>query len=180
MAFFKSLPHDAGVRHILRMNKPVGRALIQLHDALLRGDSPLTPAQHELIAAYVSGLNACHYCYGVHAHTAREFGLAPGALEAMVADLDSSPVEPRMRPILAYARKLTQTPAKMAKADAEAVFAAGWSERALHDAVLTTSLFNFMNRLLDGHGCKGSNEIFKARGGALREQGYAPLLKFLE
>ncbi len=44
MPFLKSLPPDAGVRHILQMNKPVGRALI---------------ARHELIAAYVSGLNTC-------------------------------------------------------------------------------------------------------------------------
>jgi hypothetical protein len=53
MPFFPSLPPDAGVRHILPLNKPAGRALIELH---------------ELIAAYVSGLNACRYCCGVHAH----------------------------------------------------------------------------------------------------------------
>lgn len=180
MPFFKSLPTDAGVRHILMMNKPVGQALIGVHEALMRGDSPLSPAQHELIAAYVSGLNACQYCYGVHAQTTKAFGLAEGALEAMLADLASAPVEAKMRPILAYARKLTLEPAKMTRKDADTVLAAGWSERALGDAVLTTCLFNFMNRLLDGHGCKGSNEVFVARGKALREGGYAPLLKFLE
>ena len=62
MPFFKSLPPDAGVRHILQLNKPAGRALVELHEALMRGDSPLTPAQHEEIAAYVSSLNACQYC----------------------------------------------------------------------------------------------------------------------
>jgi len=85
-----------------------------------------------------------------------------------------------MKPLLAYAKKLTLTPAKMTAADAKAVLDAGWSERALHDAVLTTSLFNFMNRLVDGHGCTGSEEIFKSRGRALKDAGYAPLLKFLE
>ena len=180
MPFFKSLPSDCGVRHIVQMNKPVGRALIQLHEALMRAESPLAPAQHELIAAYVSGLNACHYCYGVHSRTAEAFGVPDKTLKALVADLDAAPVEPKMKPLLAYARKLTLTPAKMSAADAKAVFDAGWSERALHDAVLTTSLFNFMNRLVDGHGCAGSEEIFKSRGRALRDAGYAPLLKFLE
>jgi uncharacterized peroxidase-related enzyme len=179
MPFFPSLPGDAGVRHILQLNKPVGRHLIELHSALMRGDSPLAPAQHELIAAYVSGLNACQYCYGVHSETARAFGLPETALEAMLSDLDTAPVEPKLRPLLAYAKKLTLMPAKMTQADADAVFAAGWSERALHDAVLTTCLFNFMNRLLEGHGCKGSEEIFASRGPALKEEGYAPLLKFL-
>jgi uncharacterized peroxidase-related enzyme len=179
MPFFPSLPAEAGVRHILRLNKPVGRPLIELHTALMRADSPLSPAQHELIAAYVSGLNACHYCYGVHAETARAFGLPEGTIEALLGDFEAAPVEAPMRPILAYARKLTLTPAKLTQADADAVFAAGWSERALHDAVLTTCLFNFMNRLLEGHGCKGSQELFALRGPALRADGYAPLLEFL-
>jgi uncharacterized peroxidase-related enzyme len=179
MPFFPSLPPEAGVRHILELNKPVGRHLIEMHTALMRADSPLTPAQHELIAAYVSGLNACEYCFGVHAETARAFGLPEGAVEAMLGDLDAAPVEPRMRPLLAYARKLTLTPAQMTQDDADAVFAAGWSERALHDAVLTTCLFNFMNRLLEGHGCKGSQELFALRGPALMAAGYAPLLELL-
>jgi hypothetical protein len=34
--------------------------------------------------------------------------------------------------------------------------------------------------LLEGHGCKGSEELFRERGKALRDQGYSPLLKFLE
>lgn len=180
MPFFESLPADAGVRHILQLNKPAGRALIEFHEALLRSDSPLGAARLELIAAYVSGLNACHYCYGVHSETARSFGLAPQALEAMLADLETAPVEPSMRPVLRYAHKLTLNPSKMTRADADAVFAAGWSERALHDAVLTIGLFNLMNRLLEGHGCKGASDIYAARGKALMDQGYAPLLKLLE
>ena len=180
MPFLSSLPADAGVRHILQMNKPAGRALIELHQALLRGDSPLSAAQLELIAAYVSGLNACQYCYGVHSETAKAFGLAEDALDALLADVEPAPVDPRMRPLLAYAKKLTISPTRMTQADADAVFAAGWSERALHDAVLTVCLFNFMNRLLEGHGCKGAPEIYATRGKALMDEGYAPLLKLLE
>jgi uncharacterized peroxidase-related enzyme len=179
MPFFSSLPSDAGVRHILQLNKPAGRALIEFHQALLRGDSPLKPAQLELIAAFVSGLNACQYCYGVHSETAKAFGLAEGALDALLADVESAP-DPAMRPLLAFAKKLTMTPTRMTQADADSVFAAGWSERALHDAVLTVCLFNFMNRLLEGHGCKGAPEIYAARGKALMDQGYAPLLELLQ
>jgi alkylhydroperoxidase family enzyme len=163
--FFRSLPPEAGVRHILQLNKPAGQALIRLHQALMRSDSPLTPVQHEQIAAHVSSLNACQYCYGVHSETVKAF---------------DAPPDPRLEPILAYAKKLTLTPTRLTQADADAVFAAGWSERALHDAVLTTCLFNFMNRLLEGHGVKGNAEIFASRGKALKDEGYAPLLRFLE
>jgi hypothetical protein len=51
MPFFGSLPADAGVRHVLQLNKAAGRALIEFHQALLGGDSPPSPAQLELIAA---------------------------------------------------------------------------------------------------------------------------------
>jgi uncharacterized peroxidase-related enzyme len=180
MPFFKSLPPDAGVRHILQMNKPVGRALIALHEALLRGDSPLTPAQHELIAAYVSGLNDCQYCFGVHAETASQFGVPEEHLRKMLFDLADVQMEERMRPLLEYVRRLTLSPHQLVQADADAVFAAGWSERELHDAILTTCLFNFMNRLLDGHGCQGNTQVFKERGQGLAREGYAPLLKLLE
>jgi uncharacterized peroxidase-related enzyme len=158
------------------MNKPVGRALIQLHEALMRSDSPLTPAQHEMIAAFVSGLNECQYCVGVHAETAQAFGLPEGLLQKMVVDLEGSPVEPNMLPLLQYVRLLTQAPHQLVQADADK----GWSERALHDAVLTTCLFNFMNRLLEGHGAKGSAEVYRARGQALKDAGYGPLLAFLK
>lgn len=180
MPFFKSLPPDAGVRHILQINKPVGRALIELHQTLMRGDSPLSPAQHELIAAYVSGLNECRYCFGVHGQTAQALGIPENDLRKMLFDLDDAQIEPRMRPLLEYVRLLTTSPHQIVQADADAVFAAGWSERALHDAILTASLFNFMNRLLDGHGCKGNEETFATRGFAIAKEGYAPLLKLLE
>lgn len=179
MSFFPSLPADAGVRHILKLNPAAGRALLELHTAVLRTDTRLTARDKELIAAYVSGLNACSYCYGVHRETAAAFGVDPELLETLLNDFDQAPVAPGLKALLGYARRLTVEPAKTTARDAEAVFAAGWSERDLHDAVLTVGLFNFMNRLLEGHGVKGSREIFAERGRALKEQGYAPLLQML-
>lgn len=57
-----------------------------------------------------------------------------------------------MRPILHYVRKLTEDPSSVTDADAKAVLDAGWDERALHHAVHVCALFNFMNRLVEGHG----------------------------
>lgn len=179
MPYFPSLPEDAGVRHILSLNPAAGRALIEFHQAALRNASGLLPRDKELIAAYVSGLNACQYCYGVHSETAKAFGIDAAVLEQLLVDVDGAPVDGRLKPVLAYARKLTLTPAKMTQADADAVFAAGWSEAELHEAVLTTCIFNFMNRLLEGHGVKGNRALYEARGQALHDEGYAPLLRAL-
>lgn len=179
MPFFKSLGADSAVRDILKMNPAAGRALIEYHGAVMRQPSALSEGERELIAAFVSGLNACQYCHGVHSVTAAAFGLPERIIQSLVDDIDAAPVEARLKPILRYVRKLTLAPAKMVQDDADAVFAAGWDERALHDAIAVCCLFNFMNRLLEGHGIKGHAELYAQRGAALKEHGYAPLLKAL-
>ena len=40
----------------------------------------------------------------------------------------------------------------MSQFDADAVFAAGWDEKALHDTIEDTARMNFMNRLVEGYG----------------------------
>ena len=179
MPFFPSLPDDAGARHILSLHPAAGRALIEFHSAALRTDSQLTARDKELIAAFVSGLNACQYCYSVHKETAKAFGVDESLIDALLADFDTAPVDAKLRPILAYARVLTQAPTKAMQCHVDAVFAAGWTERDLHDAILTVCLFNFMNRLLEGHGVKGDPGVFAERGQALHDTGYSPLLAML-
>ena len=92
MAYFPSLPDDAGVRHIVTLNPAAGRALVEFHTAALRNASQLSPRDKELIAAYVSGLNACQYCYGVHSETAKAFGVEENLLEQLLNDFDNAPV----------------------------------------------------------------------------------------
>jgi uncharacterized peroxidase-related enzyme len=179
MPFFPTLPDDAGVRHILALNPAAGRALIEFHSAALRTDSRLTAKDKELIAAYVSGLNACQYCYGVHKETAKAFGVPEPIFDALLTDLDSAPIDAALKPMLAYAKVLTLSPTRASQHHVDAIFAAGWNERDLHEAILTVCLFNFMNRLLEGHGVKGSADLYQARGLALQESGYAPLLELL-
>ncbi|GIL01114.1 MAG: alkyl hydroperoxide reductase AhpD [Alphaproteobacteria bacterium] len=179
MPFFSSLPDDAGVRHVLTLNPRAGRALVDFHTAVLRQPSALSEGERELIAAYVSALNQCRYCAGVHGATAEAFGVEPDLLARMVDDLDGAGIDERLLPIMRYARKLTLEPARMVQADAEAVLAAGWDERALHDAVNVIALFNFMNRLVEGHGIKGAPAIWTERARALHQAGYEPIRDLL-
>jgi len=128
------------------------KPLLQYHDVLLRGDSPLSIAQRELIATYVSGLNACTFCFGAHKIYAKVFGIEESLIDAMMDNIDTAPLPANMKPILAYVKKLTVLPARISEADASAVYAAGWNERALYDAVQICALFNFMNRIIEGTG----------------------------
>jgi hypothetical protein len=64
------------------------------------------------------------------------------------------------------------TPTRMRQADADAVFAAGWDEAALHSAIAVCCLFNFMNRLVEAHGIEADRASFSERGRKHVEMGY--------
>ena len=153
MSFLKSLPADAGLLEIFRAFPEAARPLLEYQEVLLRGESPFSAAERELIAAYVSGLNNCNYCRAVHSQTAVALGINADA----IANIFSGPgfeqvrngtnpsdwrIDVRMRPVLTFVRKLTLSPAKITASDADAIFAAGWNERALHDAVAICALMN--------------------------------------
>jgi uncharacterized peroxidase-related enzyme len=172
MPFFPSMPEDATTKHIFTAHPGIYSHWARVCEAILRGASPLTPAERELIGAYVSSLNACQYCYGGHRAAAELFGVPPETIEHLIRDLTSAPIEGKLRPIFAYVKKLTLTPARMTQADADAVFAAGWDETALHSAIAVCCLFSFMNRLVDGHGIEADQKAFGDRGRKHVEIGY--------
>lgn len=179
MTYLPSLPADAVLLDVFRAYPDTARPLLDYHQALLRGPSPLTVAERELIAAYVSGLNACRYCHGVHEATAQAFGIGDATVAALLTDVNTAPVPDRMKPLLRYAGKLTLSPAKITPADAEAVLTVGWAEQALYDAVAVCGLFNLMNRLVDGLGITAGQDYFTAAARRLGDAGYAGLKDLL-
>ena len=175
MTYLSSLPAESALLDVLRAYPDVTRPLLALHEEIMRSDSALTPGERELIAAYVSALNECGYCHGSHAAAAAEFGIDPALLAALVTDPGAAPVTERVRVLLEYVRKLTLEPARLTAADAEAVFAGGWGDDALHDVVMVCALFNCMNRVVDGLGITASPEYLKMSGARLHDRGYSGL-----
>lgn len=170
MAFLPSLPDPTNLSDAMR-TFPKGWALmLAYHDELLRSESPLTIAQRELIAAYVSGLNGCRFCYNAHSVYAESFGIAGDVFEPLLRDPDAAPVEAEMRPILAYARLLTLDPQRVEKAHVEAILDAGWPEEAVAETVKVTALYNFMNRIIMGFGVDDFDEHYAKRRDAVRKQ----------
>jgi uncharacterized peroxidase-related enzyme len=151
MPFVRSLSKGASLLDLFKAFPETSIPLIQFHEALLRRPSPFTEGERELIAAYVSGLNRCRYCHGVHSATAEVLGIKPELVDSRL-DIDTAGVDPKVRPVLRYARKLTEQPSSLTQADADAIFAEGWEEAALYYTVAVTALFNFMNRLVEGMG----------------------------
>lgn len=149
---FPSLPADLQLLDLFRRFPHAVRPLLEYHDRILRDESPLTVGERELIAAYVSALNACNFCHGAHAIAANVHGVPEQLIQELIQNPDEAAVEPKLKPLLAYVAKLTRTPSAMAPSDAQAVYEAGWDERALFDAISVCALFNMMNRIIFGAG----------------------------
>jgi uncharacterized peroxidase-related enzyme len=180
VSYLSSLPDDAVLMDVFRAFPETSRPLLDYHEVVMRGPSPFTVAERELIAAYVSGVNECSYCHGVHTATAEVCGVPAGLVPSAVADLDTADVDEKLRAVLRYVGKLTRTPGELTGQDADDVLAAGWSEAALHHAVLVCALFNFMNRLVNGIGIRADEDYFQVSGKRLVEVGYAGLNALLD
>ena len=181
MPFFSSIGSKDKVPHALaNFNTGIERPLMELHQILMRSeDSPFTVAQRELLAAFVSGTNACKYCTGAHSATAVEFGVEEELISSLLTDIDLAGVEDNMKPIFKFVKKLTLDPTKMIQSDADAVFNAGWSERALYDAIIICCTWSFMNRFVEGLGLSVIPEQFPIKGKMLKD-GYDKIIDHFE
>jgi uncharacterized peroxidase-related enzyme len=152
MPFFKSMPANAGPPAVFEKYPEIYRRWSKMSEALMNGPSPLSQGEREFILAYAAGVAGCDFVRIAHSAVAYAWGIEHGLVELLLQNPETMPVEPRLKPLLAYVRKLMVAPGQMRQADADAVFAAGWNEQALHDAIAVTARAAFMQRLVEGHG----------------------------
>ena len=152
MAFFKSMPDNAGPGQEFSAYPEIYRHWAEMGQALINGPSPLTPADREMIQAYVAGLLGCRYAHVAHTAAAVARGAEDGLVAKLLNDVATAPIADNWKPLLAFIGKLTLATTEVNQSDADAVFAAGWSEKALHDAVAVTARRTFMTRIIHGHG----------------------------
>lgn len=152
MPFFKSLRDNAGPPNVFKKYPELYGPWSDMSQAMMNGPSPLSQAERELILAFTAGIAGCRFVYVAHKEVAYEWGIEEGLIERLVEDFDGTPVDAKLRPLLTFVRKLTLTASEMTQGDADAVFAAGWDEQALHDAIAVTARTAFMQKLVEGHG----------------------------
>jgi uncharacterized peroxidase-related enzyme len=179
MPFLPSMPKGSSLIDLFKLFPETSKPLIEFHEALLRGSSPFSEGERELIATYVSGVNQCRYCFGVHSATAELLGIPRPTIDLLIDDVEVAPVDEKMKPVLRYAGKLTRDPRSVSQVDADAILAAGWDETALYHCVAITALFNFMNRLVEGMGIELDRAYIKPASERLAKGGYLPLLAML-
>jgi AhpD family alkylhydroperoxidase len=138
----------------------------------MRGPSDWSVGDRELMAAYVYKVNESAFCIGAHSATARRAYQDGQRVAAVLADLESAPVEEPLRATLRMLGKLTAE-GKLSAEDVQEVLSAGVSPQQIEDALAVCAAFNTTGRLADAFGFELlSHEGFEAGAKYLLRRGY--------
>jgi uncharacterized peroxidase-related enzyme len=179
MSFLPSMP-NASLIHVFRAYPELARPLHVFAQQLMRGPSPFTEGEREVLAAYVSRLNHCAFCEASHNAVAVLYGYDGTLIEQLVLDLAHANVAERLKPVFRYVRKLTLLPDQVDQADVTALYEAGWDETAVTHAALVCAFFSFMNRWVDGLGIPSDAAVVQIAADMLHQKGYAAVIELLD
>jgi AhpD family alkylhydroperoxidase len=141
------------------------------HEAM-RGPSAWSVGDRELMAAYVSKVNGSAFCVGAHTATASRAYQDGPRVAAVLADLESAPVEEPLRATLRMLGRLTAD-GTLSPEDVREVLATGVSPRQIEDALAVCAAFDTTGRLADAFGfAMLSPEGFDAGAKYLLKRGY--------
>ena len=151
MAYINVEEGIPGIRSLALFRPETGKVLYELVDVLLRGPSPLTIAERELIAAYVSYRNECRFCFESHAAAARcLYGKGAFIVDEVLSDLTHSSVSEKFKALLNIAGKVQLSGSMVTTEDISSARSRGADDREIHDTVLIAATFSMFNRYVDG------------------------------
>jgi uncharacterized peroxidase-related enzyme len=161
------LPEDPpGIRGLLAYKPVTGTKIAELIQQLLRGASPLSPADRELIAAHVSRLNECEFCARSHAAALRHLDHA--------GETRPDTTSPKLAALLRLAAAVVAGGHHVSDDEVTAALAAGNNDEEIHDTVLIAAAFCMLNRYVDGLGAITPHDdaAYDAMGAQMAARGY--------
>ncbi|MEP6725258.1 MAG: peroxidase-related enzyme [Bacteroidota bacterium] len=151
MAHIKVEEGVPGIRSLVLFRPETGKPLYDLAQVLLRGESPLSEADRELIAAYVSHRNNCVFCTNSHAAAARcLYGDNKSTVDEVLKDMQQSTITGKLKSLLHIAGKVQVLGKEVLPGDIAAARELGATDREIHDTVLIAATFCMFNRYVDG------------------------------
>lgn len=129
----------------------LAKAMIRLDEQIMRGDSPLSPGERELIGAFVSSRNNCTWCTRTHSATAAKL-LEGGKtlVDATLSNYEEAPLSNKMKALLRIAGQVQEGGSSVTDEAVEEARRASATDREIHDAVLVAADFSKWNRYVDG------------------------------
>jgi uncharacterized peroxidase-related enzyme len=139
----------AAVHTIQSLNPESIMAHMDLYMAIMFSQSPLSRAQREMIAVVVSVANGCLYCQQHHGAALNNYWKNAERVERLKENYHDPELSAGDTLLCNYAIELTRHPGGFEKEDKVIQLRqAGLDDRAILDATLVVSYFNFVNRMV--------------------------------
>jgi uncharacterized peroxidase-related enzyme len=153
MAYIKLKDNLPGIVGLIFYKRSTGKGMTHFAQAALRGPSPLTVMERELIAAYVSSLNECNFCMDSHGAIVTELAKDEGkTVSCAIKNVETQTISAKMRTLLNIAGKVQKSGKAVNESDIQAAREQGATDEEIHDAVYVAAAFCFFNRYVDGLG----------------------------
>lgn len=164
-----------GILGPMAFSPRTAKPLNELAEVLLRGPSSLSPGERELIAAYTSKRNDCHFCHSSHgAAAAHHLGGDEALVSQVLDDPETAAVSDKLRALLAIAGKVREGGLAVSEDGISRARSLGAGDEEIHDTVLIAAAFCMYNRYVDGLSTWAPAEpgAYRDSGRLLAEQGY--------
>jgi AhpD family alkylhydroperoxidase len=125
-----------------------GNPMSKVTQEAMRGPSPWSVADRELMAAFIAKTNQCEFCVKAHSAVAQRAYGDGKTVSALLSDHDTAAIPQPLRATLLMLGKLTREQTVSAD-DMRAVLAAGASCQQIEDALAVCFSFNVITRLAD-------------------------------
>lgn len=169
-----------GIRGAMFFRPETARPLNELVEVLLRDPNPLSRAERELIATYVSYLNDCYYCQMSHgAIAAAHLNGDEELVKRVKADFQHAAISEKLKALLVIAAKVQKDGKSVTADDVANARSRGATDIEIHDTVLIAAAFCMFNRYVDGLGTTQPREeaMYRERGKAVASEGYIAISK---
>jgi len=160
-----------GIVSLFMYDREVASRLTAMGQTIMRRARSLSVGERELIAAFVSKLNECEFCYQSHKACAEGF-LNPNLVDEVLGEEYVDNLSMKMRALLVVASHVQALDrAWLPRAVAEAKFY-GATDQEIHDTVLVAAFFSMCNRYVDGLGTTFKPGEPEEGGAGLVKYGY--------
>jgi uncharacterized peroxidase-related enzyme len=174
------MPHIAlpeglpGISGGFAFRPETAKPMRELAHILLHEPNSLAPGERELIAAYVSSQNDCHFCQASHGAVAACHLGGDEIVQEVRTDFHQAPLSAKMKALLAIAGKVQQDGKLVTAEDVAKARAEGATDIEIHDTVLIAAAFCMYNRYVDGLGTWQPRDepMYAEMGKHLAEHGY--------
>ena len=149
----------AQIHKIQSLNPETITAHMDLYMSVMFSKSPLSRVQREMMAVVVSAVNDCEYCQQHHGQALNHYWKDRERVKELREDYNNLDLDNVDKRLCQLAKVLTKHPDKMDEdKHLQPLKNTGLSDRAILDAVLVISYFNFVNRMVLGLGLETNVE----------------------